>query len=217
MVDTTSLARACQCLMVTVYVGPEHQEFNVQADLLRSHSVFFKSVLRRDKKGSLRNTISLKEANVQAFKILLHWTLLDEFPKSMNFRTGDDFKLIGAVYFLADYLIMTKAKNDLVDHLIRSLDNEELGMNFDSLRGICEGGGGETRLFQFCVDSCVRRLMLSGVSGVEVPGLNEKLLDHPHLMFEVLKSIAKWKRQPWGNLTMKRRCYYHDHRGEKCK
>lgn len=124
----------------------------------------------------------------------------------------DRYTQIVITYQLADFLLMSRAKNDLVDHFIRATSN--YGIGYDTMSILSLAGVTETKLFEYCTHSC---LCLTMKSGKEPTGLNEQLKDHPEVLYAVIKALHEWVVKPWGKPTIKDRCRYHDHDdGSQC-
>ena len=119
---------------MTIRVGSDAKEIRVYKDLLRTKSRFFASALKDD--WNHKNSIDLEREDVETFGVLLTWMFTGAFPQlkkqivheTRPRATVDSIKF-GQVYKLADFLIMPKAKNDLVDHLIRTIGNGSINFN----------------------------------------------------------------------------------------
>lgn len=157
-----------------------------------------------------KSEIYLGEENSEAFVVLVDWmftgTLLIEI------RDVKKGPLLASTYVLADFLLMPRAKNAIIDAQLMYWSSTGTSCNFTGLKRISEGDAIDTPLGHMCIRSLTRLFMIS-----KAPGLNENLAEHPLALFAFVKSLEAWREKPWDYPNMEAKCTWHDHSdGSQC-
>ena len=115
--------------MITVGVGPEDvQTFDVNEDLLKRHSEFFRAALSRDWKEKEERCVKLPEDDPETFKLFVPFAYTGKVfsARENDFRqneygtghTDREYRRISTAWELADKVASTSFKDALVNTLV---------------------------------------------------------------------------------------------------
>ena len=212
-----TIGRFVRSPIVTVVVGKgsKAQSFPVYKDLLTAHSPYFKACLDGAWEEGKTNTVRLEDDNPKAFETVTNWLFRD--PTTMK-QTDMNTEERALRYKLADKLLITQLKNDILDGL-RAF---QLAKNkFTSIGGLdilhCQGLQ-TTALYDYCLKLYVWIFgtpTATSVEGILVqPG---RALANEEVMKDLLTKMFEFMQQRWGDPRKETGCVYHDHSdGSSC-
>ena len=126
---------------------------------------------------------------------------------TINATVGTEVCQVATIYKLADFLVMTKAKNDLVDTFIQQMKQEKRTLHLPALHAVWELDARETPFFKLVLASSIRHFM-------EWPNkddITHELCNQSDLMVIVLQTSAEWNKKRWGMVETHDKCKYHEH------
>lgn len=180
----------------------------IHKDLLCAKSQFFTTKLSATWNNG-EHEVYLKDEDPTAFAHLVDWMYSECFP---NLGTdADDIWSTAAVYKLADFLVMVKAKNDLIDKKLQDLEVRQQAYTYEGLKLIWLSDARETKLFAMALRSCVESIMEDDADKDDFDGLDDELCRVPTVMLAILKGIHEYRKEAWGAPYDDNKCEYHDH------
>ncbi|KAK5092358.1 hypothetical protein LTR70_003955 [Exophiala xenobiotica] len=217
--DQTEITAAqfLRSLIVTIVVGKgsKAQSFPIYKDLLTTHSPYFKACLNGAWEEGKTNIVRLEDDNPKAFEIVANWLFKD--PTAMK-QTDITNKTVVVRYKLADKLLMTQLKNNILDgfQAFQLAKNESCSIGW--LDHLCSKGLQRTALYDYCLKSYV-----SGLGAPEVKCAGDMFanaagsLTNEEAMKDLITMMAKFMQQRWGDPRKETGCVYHDHSdGSSC-
>lgn len=160
-----------------------------------------------------KREIYLQDEDENAFALLTNWIFIQEW-KGIEHSTVEGMMQSAAAYRLADYLMMTKAKNDLVDMAIAEIREAKSSYSFVALGSLWSVDQRQTQLFNMMLRSAVQHTCYYKNPPI---GLEDGFTDAIEVLKTIIKAMCEFNQKSWGPVWLDDKCEYHDHSdGSSC-